>query len=177
MRVDETLRSVCLIAPRSGAITERPTGERPWPLQSFVVAKVFGKVDSSSFQALVALPLGLITSGCWLTAAQHPGVIGSSTLKGTLVKSILKAVLFGALAAVAVFFVPFLPVLLMFALLFALLSRRWLGWPGGPRFAGPQRWGREGGWVRQPAHPVSIDGRTWQRAATAPTSARDVQVG
>ena len=92
-------------------------------------------------------------------------------------KSILKAVLFGVLAAAAVFFVPFLPILLLFALLLALLTRRWWGWPRGPRFAGQHSWGHQGGWADQPVQPVSIDGRTWQRAATVSTVARDVQVG
>ncbi len=92
-------------------------------------------------------------------------------------KSILKAVLFGTLAATAVFFVPFPFYLLMFMLLFALLARRLFSWRRGPRFAGPHRWGRHDLWAEPSAQPVTIDGRFWQRGAQAATATRDVQVG
>lgn len=91
-------------------------------------------------------------------------------------KPILKAVLFGALAAAAVFFVPFPFYLLLVVLLFALLARRLFGWRHGPRFAGPRMWGRDGHWAVHPAQPVTVDGRVWQRAQAA-SAARDVQVG
>ena len=92
-------------------------------------------------------------------------------------KSILKAALVGTLAAAAVFFVPFLPFLLMFLLVFAFLSRRWWGWTRAPRFAAAHGWGRQHRWADQPAQPVSIDGRVWQRAAAHSSAAHDVQVG
>jgi drug/metabolite transporter (DMT)-like permease len=95
-------------------------------------------------------------------------------------KTILKAAMFGAVLASAVFFLHFLIPVLLLLLFFGLIRRvlwrpRWhhtyASYGGG--CGGPGRSGSAGfGAQRTP----TVDGRDWQRPASADTQARDVQV-
>ena len=95
--------------------------------------------------------------------------------------TILKAALFGAVLAAAVFFLHFLiPVLLL--LLFFGLIRRAVVW--GPRwhyaYAGYGRGcggpGRYGNSSYSAQRTPTVDGRDWQRPGSTDVQARDVQV-
>jgi hypothetical protein len=95
-------------------------------------------------------------------------------------KTILKAALFGAALAVAVFFLHFLIPVLLLLLFFGLIRRvlfgpRWryatyAGYPGcgGPGHYGPHAYGSQ----RTP----TVDGRDWQRSGGADAAGHDVHV-
>ena len=94
--------------------------------------------------------------------------------------TILKAALFGAVLAAAVFFLHFLIPVLLLLLFFGLIRRvlfgpRWhhayAGYGGG--CGGPARFGHTG---YGPQRTPTVDGRDWQRPGSTDVQARDVQV-
>lgn len=91
-------------------------------------------------------------------------------------KSLLKAALFGAIAALAVFFIPFVFPLLLLLLVIGLLRRAFFGRRFGPWNGGPNRWAAHAQWGAMAGQPVAIDGRQWQRVVPSGGPVRDVEV-
>ena len=86
-------------------------------------------------------------------------------------KTFFKAALFGAVLAAAVFFLHFVIPVLLLLLFFGVIRRVLFGprW----RYAAYAGYGPHGyGSQRTP----TVDGRDWQRPASANTQSRDVQV-
>lgn len=90
-------------------------------------------------------------------------------------KPLVKAALFGAMLATAVFFLHFLIPVLLLVLFFGLIRRALFGprwhhaYAGyGAGCGGPGRYGQQ----RTP----TVDGRDWQRPGKADAQAHDVQV-
>lgn len=91
-------------------------------------------------------------------------------------KSLLKAALFGAFIALAVFFIPFVFPLLMILLVIGLLRRAFFGRRFGSWHGGSNRWAAHAHWGAMAGQPVPIDGRQWQRAVPSGGTVRDVEV-
>ncbi len=94
--------------------------------------------------------------------------------------TILKAALFGAVLAAAVFFLHFLIPVLLLLLFFGLIRRavwgpRWhYAYAGyGRGCGGPGRYGNSSYSAQR---TPTVDGRDWQRPGSTDVQARDVQV-
>ena len=81
-------------------------------------------------------------------------------------KPFFKAALFGAVLAAAVFFLHFLIPLLLLLLFFGVIRRALFG----------PRWHHGAYADHGPQRTPTVDGRDWQRPASAHTQDRDVQV-
>lgn len=95
-------------------------------------------------------------------------------------KPVFKAALFGAVLAVAVFFLHFLIPVLLLLLFFGLIRRALFGprwrhaYAGyGAGCAGAGRHGPPNGWSQR---TPTVDGRDWQRPGSADAPGRDVDV-
>jgi hypothetical protein len=95
-------------------------------------------------------------------------------------KTFLKAALFGAVLAAAVFFLHFLIPVLLLLLFFGLIRRALFGprwrhaYAGyGPGCGGAGRFGPQANWSQR---TPTVDGRDWQRPGTTDAQGRDEQV-
>lgn len=90
--------------------------------------------------------------------------------------SLLKAAVFGALLATAVFFFHFLIPLLLIAFLLGAVRRAWWGRRWAYAYAGHGACGGAHRWGPGAPRTPTIDGRDWQRPAASDTPARHVPI-